>query len=237
MDYSEDFSNLHFEAPFTTVILGKSKTGKTTLVRKIVEEWDDLVYHPTSPLPIWQLIIVFEHDQDAYTSIICAVQTAYPDCIVKCMRGWNEREMADSKLYKGPDSAQTLLIVDDCLHSLSKSETIGKICRGTSHHDNVSAFLILQDVTSVGRDLRSALKNIDYFMLTHANADTLRDLQSKLYPYMHAFVSDAFDETKALTASPYPYIVLNNKPGCAKQRSIFTGIFRGQDAYLLGSHC
>ena len=236
MDYAEDFTHFGFTSPFLCAVVGSTNTGKTTLVKKIIQDWPRLT---SGDLPVWQLILIFEHDQPLYHQIIESAKKNFgsKELVVRCIKGWREETIADQNLFRAPAASgdcQTILIVDDCLHKLNKSEALLGLCRGRSHHEKVSLFLIAQDITATGPELRGALKNIHYFIITQGTSDLLRLLQSKLYPYNRAFLQTAFNLNKQyLGPNKYPYLVLNNTPACPKNRSVYSGLFMGgEEGYL-----
>ena len=214
-------------------------SGKTTLVNNILKNWKRLV--PDSP-NVWQFILMFEHNQPLYDDMIKNVQCQFPNCKVKCLWSWDEKTMSDPNLFKSESCSgdgvggggQTVLIIDDSLHKLNKLETLAAICRGRSHHENISVFIIFQDITSCGSQFRSALKNMHYFIVTQGSAELLQYLQFKLFMYMRGFLHTAFDMVSELTESKYPYIMINNRPSCPKNRSVTTGLVEGGDkVYML----
>ena len=139
--------------------------------------------------------------------------------------------MAHPERFNIPPNTQSLLIIDDCLHSLTKSEVFASICRGKSHHENINVFLIIQDLSNTGTLLRQALRNVHYFIVTQNHADILQYMGRKQFMYMNQYVQQCFDIAKERLS--YPYILINNTPTCPKDRSITSGILEGEEAILL----
>lgn len=203
--------------------------GKTTLVYKILQNWERLT---DSEIPVHQLILVFEYHQKLYENIIETMKQKFPNIAIKCFWGWREEIFKDPDLFRSVDNSQTILIVDDSLAKLNRSETLLEICRGRSHHEKITTFLIFQDITACGAELRAALKQMRYFIIMKGTSELLLFLQKKLYPYMGSFLQQAFQASQEESGSSYPYILLNNSPDCQKSKSVLGGIFEGENALL-----
>ena len=210
-------------------------SGKTTLVHRILKEWERLVRD--SP-PIWQFILVYEHEQPIYDDMIRVLKEKFPNCVIKCFWGWDEKEMSNPTLFRSTAEGQTLLVVDDSHHKVNKSEAFLKICRGKAHHERITVFIIFQDLSSAGggHEFRSALKNIHYFLVTQGSSELLQHIQRKLYTYMRSFIQSAFEAARECCAGggrSYPYILINATVSCPKEWSVTTGVFQGEEPFLL----
>ena len=233
MDFGEDYPFFGLEPPFLCCVVGATRTGKTTLVSNLIKQWESIVIGATH---LWQVVIVFEHEQPLYEELVRGVKEKFPNVRIVWFWGWNEEAMKNPDLFRHPTgdkNSQTLLIVDDCLYKLNKSAVLAKICRGQAHHENICMFVIIQDFTSGGAELRAAIKNMHYFIVTQGSSELLRYLQSKLYPYGQFNLHQAFSIVKNQRCSPYPYLILNNTVNCPKERSVFTGLLKGEEAILL----
>lgn len=231
MDLAEDYEYFNLRPPFLTCVLGSTNTGKTTLVARILENWENVTTSP--PPPIWQVIIVFEHHQPLYDRIINAVRSKYPGVKERWMWGWDESAMSDSNLFQNSEGGQTVLIIDDSLHKLNKSNAFVNICRGGSHHSNISVFLIAQDLTAIGNELRGAIRNMKYVIITQPASHTINYLKRNLFPQSNLNYVQAFEFAKQHAQNPdYPYLVLSNVSGCPVDRSVFTGMLDGEEGFV-----
>lgn len=207
----------------------ESIAGKTTLLHHLLKQWDHVT---CNPLPISQLIICYEHYQPIYEQIIGTVKKMYPNCKVLSFWSWKEEVMRDPAMWQVPDGTQSLLIADDCMEKLHRSEGLAAICRGRSHHDSISLILLTQDLSSTGMEFKSAIKNMHYIILTQGNAELLQVLQRKLYPYSRGFLQNAFETCRKHCKTNYPYIVIDSTPGCPRHLSVKTGLFRDENALI-----
>ena len=167
--------------------------------------------------------------------MIKCVKKLYPECKIVIHCQWREEVMSSPETWMVPDGTQSLLIIDDCLSSLHKSQAFGAICRGRSHHDNISVMCLTQDLNSNGSEFKSALRNMHYIIVTsHASSELLQNLQRKLFPYCRGFLHHAFEGCRQCCSTSYPYMLIDQSTGCPKHMSVKTGIFKGESGYIFG---
>lgn len=198
-------------------------------MHKLLEQWEHVT---CDPLPISQLIIVYEHYQPIYDKIVSSVKKLYPECKVSSYWGWPEEVMKCAGTWEIPSDTQSLLIVDDCMEKLNRSEALAAICRGRSHHDSISVIIITQDLSLTGQEFRGAIRNMHYIILTQGNSDLLQTLQRRLYPYSRGFLQGAFEVCRKECKTRYPYLVIDSTVGVPRHLSVKTGLLLNENSLL-----
>ena len=112
-----------FKHPFTCLIAGPTKSGKTTLLKKILTNYEQMISHP-----IDRIVYCYSRWQDAFDDLQKSISIEFKE-------GLPDIEDFDSK-------KNNLLILDDLMRESCKDNSIYDIFTVDSHHKNISVFFL-----------------------------------------------------------------------------------------------
>ena len=163
--------DLSLKFPFTCVVAGPTRSGKTEWTKRLVKHASELISPPPHKI-IW----CYGEWQDSYKDL-----APYG---VEFVEG-----TPDMGMLKGNKDERKLLICDDLMQSLGKeknTELVSLFCRG-SHHWNVGIIHIVQNLFF--NNLRTARVNSHYLVLLKNPSDRLQvmNLARQLYPGQQKF--------------------------------------------------
>ena len=146
----------HFQRPAKVIVSGPSMSGKTTIVRYIL---DNNLITPPPKFVYWISESAVPDKNPNYNYI----HSAIPE---------------DDFLENLYDAA---VVLDDCQASARDSDMVSKLFRRLSHHNQLIVFLIVQNLSFSGKCALDTRRNCDYYILfkNPADADQYRRFQSK----------------------------------------------------------
>ncbi|XP_032235989.2 uncharacterized protein LOC116617400 [Nematostella vectensis] len=113
-----------------------------------------------------------------------------------------------------PQERPGVLIIDDLMGDLNR---MSDIFTKTSHHHDITAILILQNLFPPQKEARTISLNAHYIVVFNNPRDQLgcRNLAAQAFPNRVGFVMDAFRQA---TSAPYGYLLFdfhkNTRPEC-----------------------
>jgi len=120
-----------FKHPFTCILAGPSKSGKTTLIQKILNQNSVLIDKPPTKIvycySVWQPIFDYLQLQE--------------DPKIEFNKGLPDFDQFDS-------NENNLLVLDDLMQECGQDDSICKMFTVDSHHKNVSVFFLVQNIFS-----------------------------------------------------------------------------------------
>lgn len=124
------FDGFWLRTPFTSCIIGPSKSGKTVLTDKLVQSWDWI----SCGTKLERFMLLYDCWQPIYEQILGQV----PDGVeVILKQGFPMEELHSDKLFKTSGKA-TLIIIDDLSTTMENSkdvrQAISRLFRVLSHH-------------------------------------------------------------------------------------------------------
>ena len=129
---SRHFDGFWLRTPFTSCVIGPSKSGKSLLTNELVKHWDWI----SCGAKIDRLVLMFDCWQPIYDTLLQSV----PDTVeVVLKQGFPVQELRNDKLFKKaqPDST-TLIIIDDLSTEIENNKevrnSISRLFRVLSHH-------------------------------------------------------------------------------------------------------
>lgn len=206
-DVDETF--LVFRHPFTCIISGPSRSGKTFWTKRLLKNRNEMI-KPEVDKVIW-----------CYGSAgsIKGLKHLFPDIEFHC-------GMPDEAwLEKQDRSVSKLLILDDLMHECNNG-FVGKMFTRISHHENISCFLIVQNIFFKSKDMREAGLNTTYRVLFNNPSDRgqlsliSQRVMGKGYSW---YIPAILEELKKI--EPYAYVVLDMHPLTNNFMRIRTNIF------------
>ena len=180
-----EYNSLPFGTSTSHCILGRSNSGKTVLLRQLLQPD---VFRDRFGLDV--------KDCAKFTLIFKTYQHIYDEM----MEGFTcEKELgtelkphlADAETWQSGKGSYSILCIDDQLGSLSSTGsrqsqaalTLENILTVTSHHSSLIVFVCIQGSGASSR-LRSLLRHFNYYYIfASTDALTLRHLASFLLPY------------------------------------------------------
>ena len=205
--------DLTFKFPFTSVVSGPTRSGKTEWTKKLIRYSQELITPPPDKI-IW----CYGEWQDSYNDL-----AQIPN--LEMVEG-----IPDTATLKRDKTVRKLVVCDDLMQDLSTSknnELVSLFCRG-SHHWNIAIVHIVQNLFY--SNLRTARINSHYIVLLKNPSDRLQviNLGKQLYPGQQKFFVDAFNDA---CAQPFGYLMIDNEPTTNDQVRLRTNIFPGEQCY------
>jgi len=190
---------LSFKHPFTCIISGPTKAGKTTFVRQLIEKAKSFIEPP--PKHIWWF---YAEEQNFYDD--------FKDSVI-FMKG--TPNMAIVREYsKEPQ----LIIIDDLMYESNNDILFTRGC----HHWNISVINIVQNIFHKG--LRTSRINAEYLVLMKNPSDRLQvqNLARQLYPHNPKYMLEAYNDA---TAKPYSYLLVDLTQSTPEELRLRANIF------------
>ena len=195
MDGLIDEAHLKFKHPCTILAAGPTGSGKTVLVRKILQHYNTCFENiSTPPKIIW----CYGQWQASY------LEEVGNDVKVEYHEGLIDENTVDAKR---PD----IVVVDDLMNELGGDDALVNLFTKGSHHLNLTVIFIVQNVFHKGPHMRTISLNSHYMILLKNPRDKSQiiNLARQLYPTKTRFLQEAFNDA---TSKPFGYLVLDLKP-------------------------
>ena len=198
-----------FSHPFTSIISGCTRSGKTEWTKKFVENAAELIYPPPEEI-IW-----------AYSEFQPGYKCLLENPKVRLVEG-----IPDIKYLRETAGTPKLLILDDLMLDADskKSGVVSLFIKGC-HHWNISIMHLVQNLFFGG--LRTARINSHYIVLMRNPSDKLQvsNLARQLFPGQQNALLEAY---KDATAVPYGYLLIDMSPELPEELRLRTKIFPGE---------
>jgi hypothetical protein len=198
------------EHPFTCMVAGPTKAGKTMFVKRLIENSN--IIKPKLAKIWW----FYAEDQPIYKELKNKVTFV--------------QGMPDFKKIKAFSPAPQLLILDDLMQEMKGSAQIIQLFTRGCHHWGISIIHIIQNIFFDG--LRTSRINTDYLVLFKNPADQLQSqiLARHLFPTNQKYFLEAYsDATKA--AHGYLFIDLTQNTG--DEYRLKTDIFASHPTFYI----
>jgi hypothetical protein len=204
-----------FKHPFTAMVAGPTKAGKTVWVQKLVLNMQDMI----SPTP-QEIYWCYSEWQPVYGDL----QASNP--LLHFVQG-----VPDLQELKNTPETPKLLILDDYMQEMKGDKRLVQLFTKGSHHWNVSIIHIVQNLFFEG--MRTSRVNAQYLILMKNPSDKLQaaTLAKQLYPGKTAYFMEAY--TDACKES-YGYLLVDLCQETPENMRLRTRVFPGelQIAYL-----
>lgn len=198
-----------FQHPFTCLIAGPTKSGKTTLLKKILSYHKQMITHK-----IDRIVYCYSRWQDAFDEL---KQT----CEIEFKEGLPDIEEFDSQ-------KNNLLILDDLMRASCNDNSIYDIFTVDSHHKNISVFFLTQNLFPKEKNARTISLNCNYIITTSNPRDRaqLFNLARQMYPNNTQYLLECFKDSMD---KPYGYTVLDLTQTTPSYLRVQTGICPGEE--------
>jgi len=187
-----------FIHPFTCMIVGPTKSGKTRFLIKLLE-CNNIIDLPPERI-IWCFGI--------YQNIFQTVKG------VEFVEGIPDMSMLDGR--------RTLLVIDDLMSETDSRVT--KIFTKASHHMNTSVIYITQNLFNKNKENRNISLNTHYLILfkNPRDASQVSHLGRQIFPDKTKYFRDAY---KDATSQPYSYLLIDLQTTTPDELRLRTDIF------------
>lgn len=188
---------LNFKHPFTCIVSGPTKAGKTTFVHKLLKNVNSFIM-PT-PEKIWWF---YGEDYNPIDNVIY-------------LKG-----LPDLNLIKQESPRPQLVIIDDLMQEAG-SNICSLFTRGC-HHWNISVIHIVQNLFFKG--LRTSRVNAEYLILMKNPSDRLQvqTLARQLFPNNTKYFLEAYNDA---TKEPFSYLLVDLTQSTPEDLRLRTDIF------------
>ena len=198
-----NISDYIFKSPSTIVISGSTGCGKTTFLRRLLNE-TNLFSSPPQ-----RVVYCYGVWQDVFN------------------------EMVDVEFRSGVDIPQTtthqhtIIILDDLMNDVYKSKCAEDLFTKGSHHKNISVIFLVQNLFQQGRHARTIMLNTHYLVIMNNSRDSQQVKTLGRQLGMEKTVEEAY---KDCMSKPYGYLVVDLSPHNSNNHiKLRTGIFFGDE--------
>jgi len=196
-----------FKQPFTAIVAGPTKSGKTVWVRNLIIHADSMICPPPN-----RIVYCYSEWQPIYQELA--------SCGVELHEG-----LPDMSKLKVQVDTPKLLILDDLMQEIKSDKKLIQLFTKGSHHWNLSVLHMVQNLFFDG--LRTARVNSQYLVLMKNPSDQLQasTLAKQLYPGRTQFFMEAY---KDACSESFGYLFLDLSQDMADDMRLHTNIFPGQ---------
>jgi hypothetical protein len=217
-----------FQHPATVILAGPTRSGKTTLISKILDQSNDGLVAP----PPDRIVYCYSEWQDSFDDIKMSRarsahfnQSSNAKTDVEFVEGLPDIENFDPRI-------NNLLILDDLMTQCGKNPKILELFTVCSHHKNISVFFITQNVFAQEKNMRSISLNSQYIILTNNPRDKLQlvNLAKQVFPGGTKFFAEAYND--AVTQKKFGYLLLDLNQNTAEENRLQTGILKNEERVI-----
>lgn len=198
--------NMSLQHPFTCIVAGPTKAGKTEWTKKLVRNAAAMIV-PAPQRIIW----CYKEWQLGYRELEGVVE--FMDSLPK------------TDDLKGSPEVPKLLILDDFMDTLKKDDRLVELFTRGAHHWGVSCVHICQALFFAG--MRTARINAHYLVLMKSPADKLQisTLAKQMYPGKTKYFMEAYEDA---VAPQYGYLLVDCSPTTPDEMRLRTCVFPGE---------
>lgn len=195
------FDFVLFKHPFSCIVAGPSKSGKTQLIQKFLDAPNKYI----AP-SIDKIIYCYSEWQQSFEQ--------FPS--VEFKQGLIEYDSLT-------DSERKLVIIDDLMEEGVQNRLVVDLFTKGSHHKNLSVIFICQNLFNKGKHSRTISLNSQYLILFKNPRDQsqIRHLACQMYPSDPKFLIQAYNDA---TRQPHGYLFIDNNQATENELRILTDV-------------
>ena len=197
---------MKFTCPTTICISGITQSGKTTFLKTLLKYKKQLMDPPPAKV------------------LYCygAWQAAFEDMKVQFHRDLPSQEVVD----KFADGTPCMIVLDDLMDAVVKSEEIQRLFVRGSHHQNITVVYLNQNMFHQGKCSRSIQLNCHYIVLLKNPRDFS---QIRLLGRQMGLGKTLVEAYEDCMKEKYNYLVIDLSPHSSSDYKMFSHIFPGED--------
>ena len=219
--------NFKFEHPATIMIAGPSKSGKTTLLLKIISQLNDGLLAP----PPNRIVYCYAVWQDAFEEILKSRAALKNSCSNALMATLEFKEgMPDFDNFD--PKKINVLILDDMMTECGKDPRVLDMFTKDSHHKSITVFFLTQNIFPREKYSRSISLNCQYVLLTNNPRDRLQliNFGKQVFPGATKFFAEAFND--AVTQKRYGYLLLDFNQNTQEEDRVQSGVLANEERII-----
>ncbi len=199
--------------PFTILITGPPKSGKTTWVKKLIEQQSKLIDQPIDKI-IW-----FYGQENNFIHHLRQQHIGVPTEVVEGL----------PKSFEDYINAQEnrMIVIDDLMSSASDSEAVRDLFCNKVQHTNTSITLLLQNIFCHGKERLTIMRCTSYLVLFKNPMDNSipNYLAPKLMPHRR---KEFFSIYRRATEAPHGYLFCDGTQSTPDYARLRTGLFESE---------
>ena len=196
-----------FKHPFTAIVSGPTKAGKTVWVKNLILNANRMIF-----LPPEEIYFCYTEWQPLYHELANEG--------VQLIQG-----LPDMAKLKADTRKAKLLILDDLMQDMKKDKNLVQLFTRGSHHWNLSVLHIVQNLFFEG--LRTSRVNTQYVVLMKNPSDQLQasTLAKQLFPGKTHYFMESY---KDACQEPYGYLFIDLSQDTPESLRLQTDVFPEQ---------
>ena len=203
-------NDIQLKHPFTSILTGPTGCGKTTFIKKLLENLENVMV----PRP-QRIIYCFSIWQKTFDELLLNNPS------IEFKQGLIDVQEIDKDVLN-------LVIIDDLMNELKDDATLSEFFTKGSHHRNMSVIFMTQNLFVQGKQMRSVSLNAHYLIVFKNPRDKAQFacLSRHMYPSKQKFLIECFENA---TQGPYGYIFLDFKQTTKDELRVRTRIFPDEE--------
>ncbi len=203
--------DVRFRTPANYYICGQSQSGKSHLVRSMLDNLEELFY----PVPTKILYCYGEHQKefDDLSQKLPNIEfvDGFPNDLYASVEGHNK----------------SLVILDDLMSQCSNDTRVSDLFTRGSHHRGISVFFLTQNLFPPGKLSRTISLNSHYMIVFRNPRDSLgiSTLAKQVFPHRVNYLLDSFRDA---TSKPYGYLLIDCHQLTPENMRLRTNILPGE---------
>lgn len=203
--------DVRFKHPFTALLCGSSKSGKTTWIQHCLRNANTMFVSPPA-----HTLFYYAAWQDIYE------QMRNENLVQEWRNECPQKDYIEELGEKYKNSGGLLVIIDDMLSQMNKE--IADIFQVVSHHSKTSVFFLSQNLFHDDKHYRDMKLNVNYIIL-FKNPSNIRQAMrffNQIAPETAKALNKVFQK---VTKKPYSYLVFDLHQETPDEVRIRTNIF------------
>ena len=197
------------KAPFSMLVAGPSRSGKSTFCLRLLENMDTLIDKPVAN-------IVWFYGQE--TSVLVHLKSIYGSRFV-AVKGIPQSfdTYIDHNLHQ-------IFVFDDLMKDCAKSSKITDLVTKQCHHQNVSAVMITQNLFCDGKERKNIMRSVHYLVIFNNPLDysLVHALGQKIMPRNLKTFLNIYE---IACSRPHGYLFIDGSQMTPQQARFRTDIF------------
>lgn len=198
-----------FNSCTTISISGTTGSGKTTFVRKLIQNMSEM-FEPVTPRRVLYCYGVYQNEYQV-------MESRFP--FVTFQKGLP----SDSDIEE-LSGDHNLIVIDDLMNELINNKDMEKLFTQGAHHKKLSVLYLNQNMYCQGKHSRTINLNTHYLVLLKNPRDVsqIQCLGKQAFPGKSQTLIEAYNDCMR---KPYGYLVLDLSPHSEEDYRIRTGVF------------